>query len=462
MGRPPGSAVGLRAELPETWAPERAWVLGALLSHGLGMPLETVTVPGAREVRLRAGEGPTLVFTEGLFGAQVLEPIPGPVRDWPLEGDLQERLGADRLPLLSGPAPEGALVLREEGGLRFQGDLLGTAFLLLSRLEECGEARDAHDRFPAAAMAHVKAGLHLRPLVDEIAEVIAQAAERLWPGLPARRPAFGVALSHDVDLPSSAKGVPFRRMAVAMAKDVLWRRAYLQPLARLASLLRDGEGDPNREGLRFLWQTAERRGLRTTSYFIATEDPLPIDGHHRMEEPWLRKLVAEGHDRGHRVGLHPSYRSYRDPARLARERARLAAAAGRELGPFGARQHYLRWRPQTFAHYAAAGLTHDGTLGFPDRLGFRCGTARPYPAFDLEARRELPVRVEPLHFMDAAFFEQERHMFRIREQLETLAGMAARVRHLGGTLSLLWHNDYVASPRERALYLDVLRAAGAP
>ena len=39
-------------------------------------------------------------------------------------------------------------------------------------------------------------------------------------------------------------------------------------------------------------------------------------------------------------------------------------------------------------------------LAFSHGVGFRCGIAQAYHAFDLERHESLPLIVEPLHVMD--------------------------------------------------------------
>ena len=126
----------------------------------------------------------------------------------------------------------------------------------------------------------------------------------------------------------------------------------------------------------------------------------------------------------------------------------------------GARQHYLKWNPATWVAYETCGLTHDASPGFTDRMGFRCGTCHDYPAFDLRGRRALALRVRPLHYMDTSFYAQERELPRVRASFGDLGRLAAEVRRFGGTLNLLWHNNFLNGREERAAYLEALSVAG--
>ena len=164
----------------------------------------------------------------------------------------------------------------------------------------------------------------------------------------------------------------------------------------------------------------------------------PREGDYDLDAHDVRALIGELRELGAEFGIHPGYATLGDPARLAAEKARLDAALG--TGRYGGRQHWLRFRaPDTWRHWAAAGLTYDSTMGFADREGFRCGTSHPFRPFDVEQDREIDVLEVPLIAMDATL----RHYRKLtpeatRARLLELAGACRRV---GGTFTLLWHNS---------------------
>ena len=131
-----------------------------------------------------------------------------------------------------------------------------------------------------------------------------------------------------------------------------------------------------------------------------------FDGDYSIGDPWIRGLMREIAVRGHEVGLHPSYNTYRDEAGLRLERdLLLRACEEEELGQqrYGGRQHFLRWaNPITWRLWDEAGLAYDSTLGFPDAVGFRCGSCYEFPVFDLEKRRALKLTERPLVVMESA------------------------------------------------------------
>ena len=97
--------------------------------------------------------------------------------------------------------------------------------------------------------------------------------------------------------------------------------------------------------------------------------------------PGCARSSATSRRRGHEVGLHPSFCTYRDAARTQRGAARLlrvAEAEGVRQDEWGGRQHFLRWtNPDTWRNWEAAGLDYDSTLAYARSSGFGPGRATP-------------------------------------------------------------------------------------
>jgi hypothetical protein len=429
-------------EHPPGREPERRYAADVLLGEFLGLELEHAEAAGATATTLTfAGADRRLVLADGLFAtAEWLAPASLPAR--PLARlDAPAGLDLEPLPVLYGnPALEVA-----EGEVRLGLDVLGGAFFFLTRYEELVvEERDDRGRFPAAASLAAQEGLDERAVVNEYVELLWWALSRLWPSLERRPRAFSVVPSHDVDWPRRPeRGTVNLRRA---AGDLVARRDPLLAARRLV-------GPDPYDSFDALMDASERRGLRSAFYFIAGRTGGELDGNYTLDDPWIRRLLRRVHERGHEVGLHPSYGTFLDAEQTRRERdalLRACAEEGIEQDAWGGRQHYLRWRnPETWRNWDEAGLAYDSTLGWPDRGGFRCGVCFEYPVFDLRARRRLALRERPLVAMEMAV-------------LDTGDGAAAferlreRCRRFGGEFTLLWHNSRLLSGRERRVYDEAL------
>jgi hypothetical protein len=283
--------------------------------------------------------------------------------------------------------------------------------------------RDEHDRFPA----HATRSELESPVADLDVETIWETLQRTWPRLQRHTHEFRIVPSHDVDYPFAT----LRLRASAL------RRGQLR-----AALPRDPF-----DTFDLLMEASERRNLRSAFYFLA-------DGSiYSLDDPRIRGLLRRVHERGHEIGLHGGYETFRDAARLKRELdtlQRACAAEGIEQGEWGGRQHFLRWEnPTTWRAYEEAGLAYDTSLAYSARPGFRAGTCREYPVFDLEQRRELRLRERPLVLMDTPTLDRlglpEDELVAL---IERLRGECVRV---GGNLTVLWHNNWLITGRQRRL-----------
>ena len=442
---------------------ERDWLLDVVLAERLGLPYRRRSEV-RDDVRVSLADDPDGGFVSvpdlvlgraegGSTGApRPSEPLPR----WDAGADLPEaRLVEPLLPVLYG-APG---LVEEGGGITIGADLLGGVFFLLARLEELDPAeRDAHGRFPATASIAAREAFLDRPLADEYVELLEAALRRVLPRLPVRERVFAVVPSHDVDVPLCRASSPLHALRYA-GIDLLRRR---DPALAARRLLAHATGDPARDVCNtfdFLMDAHEERGLRGAFYFIAGGTSRH-DADYTLDDPWLRLLLRRIHERGHEIGLHPSYETGDRPEAIAGEATELRRACadeGLELGAVGGRQHFLRFAvPATWRAWDDAGLAYDSTLGFADRPGFRCGTCFEYPVFDASAGRRLALRERPLVAMEASLLQYLG--LSDHETAARLAELKRRCRVVGGSFTLLWHNDRLQSRSRRRLYLGALDA----
>jgi len=452
----------LLVRVPPGYEAERRYAVDVVLGTILGLEYRLEPYAGTRTQLVVAGDedGRSLSVVDGLFATASEDwsrkrSLPTlPLQRWQAAIDLPDAvLAADGLPVLFGTAMQGHWLRDSDTGIDLGVDVFGSAFFLLTRYEELvSSERDCHGRFPAAASLASHEGFLDRPIVDEYAEIVWACLRRLFPSLE-RRPRSGrVLLSHDVDWPFSPRAGPLATLRGA-AVDALKLRSPHAALARLRGYVArrrgDKDADPHNtfDGLMDL---AERHGLRTAFYFIAERTAGALDGEYELDDPWIRDLIRRVHERGHEVGLHPSYGSYREPGQIAKEFAKLRATAdslGVEQEEWGGRQHFLRWEVgTTWPAWDEAGLAYDSSLGYAERVGFRSGTCHEHRTFDLRTGAELALRERPLMVMDATLLEGKYMGLDHDEATERARGLRETCLRFGGDFTLLWHNSYLRSP----------------
>jgi len=448
-------------------AAEREYAVATLLGEFLGLE-HRLLVGAAGDVVIRcpsAGVERRLIVRDALFGRsrRLLDAAALPRPPLPLvpRALLAEVTVLGDLPVLYGGG--GAEAIRSSSAdavIELAVDVFGAAFVLLTRLEEAVvEERDDHGRFPFSATLAAREGFADRPLVNEYAELLWWALSRLWPRLPRIRHTFRIRPTHDVDWPFLSRGRLWESVRAA-SRDLSVRRDRSLALGRLRSTLairrRGRDADPF-NSFAFLMQTSEAHDVPASFYFMPAGSDARFDSGYSLDDPWIRGLIGELSARGHQVGVHPSYRTYRDEDALRSEvelLRRACAAAQVDCAALGGRQHFLRWaNPITWRIWAAAGLEYDSTLGFAEQGGFRAGTCFEYPTFDLEQRRTLPLRERPLIAMETSFLAYQQ-----LSPESAAAGMRAlkeRCRPFGGDFVFLWHNNRLGSERERRAYASI-------
>jgi hypothetical protein len=200
--------------------------------------------------------------------------------------------------------------------------------------------------------------------------------------------------------------------------------------------------------------------LQSAFYLITDHTAGEIDGVYSIFDPWIQQLMRHMHDRGHEIGLHPSYETFRHPERIKLELTYLQQAMeqqGIEQMGIGGRHHYLRWEnPITWRAWEAAGLAYDSTLGYADHIGFRCGTCYEYPVFDLQKREAYLLRERPLIVMEQAFFGKMYMNLTHEQALPHVLLLKERCRLFAGEFTLLWHKDLLVRREDVALYQQIV------
>lgn len=465
-----------------TFVPERRYVLDVVLSEWLGLDyeLEFDDRPRTAIRVLGDAKGRELTLPDVLFSAPTDDwlterSMPAiPLRRLPAQryqpvdpGDRGEATGVGSptgyLPIVFGEPWSEELAWRETAeGLELALDVFGSVFFLLTRYEEVvRRTRDEHERFPAAASLASAEGFLERPIVDEYVDVLWGAIRSLWPALVRPPRTFRLRLTHDVDEPFAAFGVGARAVARTAAGDVVRRGDPLMAVRRVRSFFDARQGRVDRNPFNtfdFLMDTSERHGLKAMFYFLAGDARGDLDGTYRLSDQPVAGLLRRVHDRGHDVGLHATYGTFRSPESTQAEFEDLKDACttlGIDRVPRSVRQHFLRFEnPQTWRNQELAGFEFDSTLGFADHIGFRAGTCREYPVFDLLDRRRLNLRERPLAVMDTTLFhymalDLDEAAFRTRELVKAC-------QWHGGDAVLLFHNTSLTTARQRAHYGDLV------
>ena len=430
----------LTIQLPADHYEECAYAAGVLLGEFLGLDYQLeLGEAGAADYTISLPNGRQLVIENHFFrrhkaplGYLDKAHIPETVRY--VSKEENPFLAGEDLPLLFGKSQ---LDISSKG-LRCGIDIIASVFFMLSRWEELVvEDRDRHGRFQARASLAYRCDFLRRPVVNEYLELLWNMLRHLGIGQERKARSFEAVITHDVDFPLLWNGPLslLRKLGGSLLRrgNPAQARYYLQNYRRV----KEGwERDPY-DTFDQLMTLSEAQGLRSHFFFLCGGQH-PLDNKHSFPEAFYKHLMPEILDRGHQVGLHPSYESLWHPALLEQEKRRLEAVVGGRVGT--GRQHFLRFEaPATWQDWEDAGMDWDSSLYYAEMPGFRAGVCYAYPVFNVQRRRQLRLRELPLTVMEVSWMnylaagpnQMRRDWW---EFLQT-------VRRYQGSFVLLWHNS---------------------
>lgn len=356
------------------------------------------------------------------------------------------------------------LIESKEGHAVIHYDILGLTYWMLNRIEEIGRTDlDDHQRFPAVNSHAYKHNYLERPIVDEWLHILGQVIQRVWPELELKQHEFSMKVSHDVDSPSLYVFKPWKTIIRMMVGHLLKRRdlkAALQAFwIKLIGHRKIPKQDPFNT-FEWLMDVSDSHNLTSAFYFIC-DTTSNMDADYQPEDPRILKLMKRIHERGHEIGLHPSYGTYLEPKRLKQEAQRLRQAmqqTGIKQAEIGGRMHYLRWQqPITLQAWSDAGMAYDSTLSYADRPGFRCGTCHEYPAFNPVTQKPLEIRIRPLIAMECTVIDDAYlGLGETKAAQEKFLKLKDQCRKVGGCFTLLWHNSYLAKQAHFNIYQIII------
>lgn len=344
-------------------------------------------------------------------------------------------------------------------------DILGLTYWMLNRIEEIGRTDlDNHGRFPAInSHAYLHDYLE-RPVVDEWLHILGQVIKKVWPRLELTKHQFSMKVSHDVDSPSRYGFCSAKSLVRGMAGDVLRRGdikgALLAPWIRFNTSERIHPAD-SFNTFDWIMDQSEQQGLKSAFYFICGRTS-KLDADYEPEHPAIRDLMRRIYQRGHEIGLHPSYGTYQNPELIKQEAQRLKQICdeeGIEQTQWGGRMHYLRWEhPTTLQAWDDAGMDYDATLSYADWPGFRCGTCFEYTAFNPKTQKQLSLRIKPLIAMECTVIADRYMGLGYSEEAEDkFLKLKEKCRRVNGCFALLWHNSHLINKVDKDMYKKIVR-----
>lgn len=389
-----------------------------------------------------------------------------PLKHWCIDDKKISKCVADcDLPVIFGKALNDNSYFYQDSDVYIGIDILGSAFFMLTRYEELvNKNRDNYGRFSAYDSIAYKEKFLERPIINEYLEILWYAIQCVAPELKRKQRSFKIIPTHDVDRPFEFLNLSLYQVLHSLAGDLLKRKSIKLFSDRLKSYIKFKQGNYKAD-YNYTFDTimdiSEANGLTSTFFFMTAQNISALDGNYSIVHPYIKNLMQDIAKRRHKIGLHPSFESFKNAELVKNNKEQLDYAIKNNLNKnfnFGARQHYLRWScPETWQYYENAGLKFDTTLSFADHIGFRCGICYEYPVFNLLTRKQLNLIEYPLIVMEGTGLDLNYMNLDNLEMLNRCVRLKEVCKKYKGNFIFLWHNTRFKKESEKAIYTQLLK-----
>ena len=326
-------------------------------------------------------------------------------------------------------------------------DVFSAIFYLITRYEEyLPQVRDQYGRFTPESSCLYHMGMLSKPIVDIWVIELAQRLH-LEEGLAKRSYQFQP--TYDVDAAWAYLHKGFYRTAGAYARDFL--SGDWDEIGRRNRVIFKHERDPF-DSFDYQFQLQEEFHLKPI-YFIHCGDYDTNDKSISIRKDAFRALIKTIGDYAD-VGIHPSFSSYLNPARIQMEVERLSSVLNREVTK--SRQHFLRMTlPRSYQRLIELDIHDDYTMGYASQVGFRAGTATTFRFFDLESDMPTSLQIHPFAVMDGTL--RDYLNLGVSESYKMITKVVDEVRKVKGTFIYLTHNETLGGEKRWAGWPEMYR-----
>ena len=436
--------------IPNNNISERAYILDVFFSDFLDIEY-TIKVRSDefQNWKIKLQNGNTLLFEDHFFSKFPKEKEYLDERNIPSEikfyKNNPEFLAEKNLPIIFGNPSLKKAETNENKSILCGIDIFSSSFFMLTRWEEyVNKQRDSHNRFPSTESLAYKFNLLDRPIVNEYIYFLHALLKKIGFKESVKKREYKMLVTHDVDVP--LRYTNWKSGLVEIVRDISVRKnpvlACKNVFLKLKSLLKFSK-DPY-DTFDFLMNLSDKHGLKSYFFFMAKGNT-HFDNGYSLDSPKITALIDRIKQKGHFIGIHPTYNTYNDVNQFTKEKNELKKASNMTCVNFG-RQHFLRFEaPTTWQIWEDNNMKWDSTLSYADREGFRCGVCYEFPVFNFLTRKELNLYEKPLIVMEGSFTTYQKHISK-QDMIDKIVNLQNKVRKYNGTFVILWHNSSFNTP----------------
>ncbi len=422
----------MKVYIPYDNQKEREYIIDVVLNEFLGIAY-TLAFHNQKSWILELENGKKLIINDHFFYKFPKE------KSYLDEGNIPKKvlyiqnkfIATINLPLLYGSNK----VQLQNNNLICDIDIFAAIFFMLTRWEEYViKKRDHHNRFISKISLAYRNNFYNRPIVNEYLEFLKNMLLALGYSKPFKQRSYKLILTHDIDH-IKAWSNP-KRFFMRLGGDILKKRAkgfdIVKILFDYLKVLLKIKKDPF-DTFDYIMNLSESIGVKSYFFFMGG-GVTKYDNSYKAKQ--AKKIAQNILQKGHFIGIHPSYNAYNDVKQFQKEKETLEKTFETPI-LFG-REHYLRFEvPTTWQVWEDNKMAWDSSCGFENGNGFRCGVCYPFSVFNILTREKLNLKERPLIFMDASVVDK----YTPNQMEDEIFSLICQVEKYQGEFVLLWHNS---------------------
>lgn len=335
-------------------------------------------------------------------------------------------------------------------------DVFSASFYLVSRYEEyLPFVKDIHQRFQAESSLAYKHDFLQKPLINIWAKSLMQKIKQKHPDLEVISPTYNYISTIDIDNAFYYLEKGFVRSLAGFFASIF--SFDFNGIQQRFAVLLGKQKDPY-DTYDAQLKLQKEYNLKVI-YFILLADYGLNDKNISFTKRKFQLLIKRLADYAS-IGIHPSYGSNTNFAKLPKEIKRLEGITKREVTK--SRQHFLKLTlPETYNQLVDFGIRDDYTMGFASAIGFRASICSAYTFYNLDTETILPIKIHPFAVMDATLLYYLK--LSPEQSLTQISALIEEVKNVNGTFISLWHNDTFSNYKQwegwESVYKEMIKVA---
>ena len=321
--------------------------------------------------------------------------------------------------------------------IRVNADIVTLSFLLLSRKEEIYiKTRDEYNRFVFSDSLTYKYNLIDFPIVDEYSFLLRKKLIKLINLDFKFNSDFKIYLTHDVD--NFYRFSSFvKNFKTIVGGDLISRKnlkLFKNSIKELIETKKDSLKDPKIK-VTLNYNRKNPQNIESHFFFLAY-DKKDFDYRYDIFDKRIDFVLKQIEKNNNYWGLHCGFNGY-DDNKIFNEQLNRLSHYGKIKEN---RNHYLKFDvKKTIPILEQNGIKYDYTLGYSERIGFKCGTCHEYNLFNFTKNKKSSVIERPLIVMDGSL--KQKMKLNEEDAFNKIIVLYNLCKRLHGNFIILWHPD---------------------